>query len=440
MSTTQPSPIVRLFRVCEPNVSLYPDDPRYVDFDAVRGDGVIQVYARSLRRADPAQPEVKLLAGHMGSGKTSELYRLQAELEKETPDSRPFLVLYLDVTEKLDANDLDFPDLLVFLAAELQRELRAAEIPEFSATSEWLGRLWDEFRSAVQGSVKISGAEANVPFGSVALEFRNRPTSRGELRRAIEAQSTPLLAAVNDLLDLAQAAVRKAGKEGVVLLVDGLDKMVRRPLDDGTSNTHDRLFLDRREQLASLRAHVVYTVPINVLYSARCAQLEQAFGEHNLMIPMIRLRGDSRSEIAPGNPGVAKMVEMLERRCQAAKVDFTAAFAEDVPAYLVAMSGGHPRHLMMFVQSALNELDGLPISRDAAAKAVQKYGNSLRRSVSDRAWERLGSFATPQSDIPKDDLHQEMLYNLWVFEYMNGEPWWEVNPVLRTLDRFRAAS
>lgn len=31
-----------------------------------------------------------------------------------------------------------------------------------------------------------------------------------------------------------------------------------------------------------------------------------------------------------------------------------------------------------------------------------------------------------------------MLFYLHVFEYMNGEPWYEVIPVLRTLPKFRA--
>lgn len=43
----------------------------------------------------------------------------------------------------------------------------------------------------------------------------------------------------------------------------------------------------------------------------------------------------------------------------------------------------------------------------------------------------------PQRDIAKDDLHQQVLFLLFVFECMNSEIWYEVNPVLRTLERFR---
>ncbi len=47
-------------------------------------------------------------------------------------------------------------------------------------------------------------------------------------------------------------------------------------------------------------------------------------------------------------------------------------------------------------------------------------------------------FAAPCDDIPKDPAHQEMLYLLHIFEYMNGRPWYEVNPVFRTLPTYGA--
>jgi hypothetical protein len=132
------------------------------------------------------------------------------------------------------------------------------------------------------------------------------------------------------------------------------------------------------------------------------------------------------------------MREMVERRCDYADIALTDAFdAGQTLCHLCEMSGGHPRHLMMFLQSACNELDALPITRQAADKAIRKYGNALRREVPDAAWEQLPQFDAPQSDIPKDDLHQMMLFLLFLFEYMNGAIWYEVNPVLRTLERFR---
>jgi hypothetical protein len=234
----------------------------------------------------------------------------------------------------------------------------------------------------------------------------------------------------------AETSALQEGHAGLVFIIDGLDKLVRRDL--GGTNTHDRLFIDRSEQLASLRVHTVYTVPISLIYSPHFGQLQQSIGEHNAPVSMIRLRPARDEPVRPDSPGMNKMREMLQKRCQYAEVDCNSAF--DSPAtvdYLCEMSGGHPRHLMMFLQSACNELDDLPITREAAEKAVRKYGNTLLREVPDLAWDALPKFDRPQRDIPKDDLHQQMLFLLFVFEYMNGEMWYEINPILRTLERFR---
>ncbi len=178
-------------------------------------------------------------------------------------------------------------------------------------------------------------------------------------------------------------------------------------------------------------------MPISLIYSPRFGQLEQAVGEHNTPVSMIRLRPHRDAEVTADTPGMAKMREMVEKRCTHACTDLDATFdAPETLDYLCEMSGGHPRHLMMFLQAACNEVDDLPLTRPAAEKAVRKYANSLLREVPDEAWEALKTFHTPQRDIPKDDLHQQMLFLLFVFEYMNSEIWYEINPVLRTLERF----
>ena len=437
--------ITRLVRACEPNEALQPTDLRYVNCDDVRGESLVAAYARALRRADPTRPQVKLFAGHRGVGKSSELFRLKADLEKpfsaQNPH-RPFQVIYMDTSERLDLNDLDLPDLLVFIASEVQRQLRESAIPGFTATSTYLKTVWDEIKSALGAEVALKEAEVDTGFGSLTVELKNRPNSRALLREAIERHSTRLLDGVNDLLTTANVKLRESGREGLVLIIDGLERLVFRSLetiDGGRSSTHDRLFLDRSEQLASLKAHTVYTVPISLFYSPRCAQLEQTLGEHNVPVPMIRLHDADTSKVSSDSPGMQKLWAMIEARCRFADVDVNTVFDQPATAhYLCEMTGGHPRHLMMFLQAALNTVDDLPLTRAAAEKAVRNYANSLLREIPEAYWASLRKFREPQADIPKDEQHQQMLFLLHVFEYMNGRAWYELNPVIRTLPRFQS--
>lgn len=433
----------RLFHACDPTLPLEPGDARYVDCDQARGENLVRIYERALRRAKPEQPEVKLFTGHRGVGKSSELLRLKKDLESERSGEGCFAVVYFDVSDRLDLNDLDFPDLLILTAAEVQAQLRAMGVAEFAKSAEWLRRVYEDIVAACGSKVALAAATVQVPFGDLAVELRNRPNSRQELRAAIEARQTSLLDALNDLLIKASEALRGMGKRGLVLIVDGLEKITYRHIDGGATNTHDRLFIDRGEQLASLKAHVVYTVPISLLYSPRCAILEQTLGEVMSPVPMIKLR-PCRSQPAPegrDSPGMQALWQVLQARCRFAEVEFRDTFdSEETAQWLCRMSGGHIRHLMVFVQSALNELDNLPITRSAAERAVRKYANSLLREIPDEYWPKLRAFREPQDNVPKDEDHQLMLFLLHVFEYMNGEPWYEANPVLHTLARFEAGA
>ncbi|MFW5692909.1 MAG: hypothetical protein ACOCWL_01705 [Thermoguttaceae bacterium] len=431
-------PISRLVQQCDPNEALPSTGPRFVDFSDARGSDVVGVIERQLRRAGDT-PERLLFAGHLGIGKSSLLKRLQARLEKGKNTSGQFTVAWVDTTKQLDPNDLDFPDLLVLMAAETQRKLKAAGVAGFIEPSIRLKSLWDSFKALFGSEVRLSEAEVDVPFGSLTLELRNRPTARAKLREGIERLATDLIGAFNELLQDANAAIRRAGGAGLVLIVDGLEKMSRREISPGV-NSHDRLFIDRSAHLAGLEANVVYTVPISLYYSPQCTVLEQAFGEFNWPVPMVKVRPSRDEPVTPHSVGMQRLWEMLDLRCKAAEVPMGEVFPDaSVWHYLCEMSGGHPRHLLMLLRTAANYLDVLPITREAAEQAVTTYANSLLREIPDDFWPLLKQFDKPQDDIPRDDVHQKMLYYLHVFEYQNGRPWYEVNPVVRTLERYHNA-
>lgn len=436
-----PNPITRLFRACDPNESFGPEDARYVNCDAERGTDVMFTFERELRAADVTKPVIRLFAGHSGAGKTSELLRLKQRLEQpdENTDTRPFVVVYFDVGRSLDLNDVDVPDLLVVTAWEIQRQLAKANLPGFDPTSDLLQKTWAKITGALPGGVVPGDASVDVGLGALTVEFRNQPGLRRDLRRQIEVHHTSLLAAVNDLLVAARVSARSAGREGVALLIDGLDKMVLRPVRDGGSTTHERLFVERGGQLAALEAHTIYTVPISLVYSPRIAAVQQVFG-NTRPIPMIRLRSDGRRRVEPGTSGMLKMRELLEKRCHAADVDPQDAF--DDPATvsrLCEMSGGHPRQLLRFVQASISQADNLPLTSAAVEKAIEQDGNTRLRGMPQDWWSKLRQFDKPQFDVPTDEAYQEMLYLLHIFEYMNGRPWYEVNPVLRTIPQFQRA-
>ena len=82
----------------------------YVDLDEVRGNmDTVSRLEKTIRFAQ-GKPTCQVLAGHKGSGKSTELLRLKKQLES---DDNPFFVVYVQADEHLDGNDVDFPDVLV---------------------------------------------------------------------------------------------------------------------------------------------------------------------------------------------------------------------------------------------------------------------------------------------------------------------------------------
>ena len=97
-------------------------DPRYVDCTPVRGneDVVAQMFhAITWSDAHVAQ----LFTGHRGSGKSTELLRLQARLEEAG-----YVVLYFEAEDDLDLNDLEYTDLLLSIARRVVSDLHAKGI------------------------------------------------------------------------------------------------------------------------------------------------------------------------------------------------------------------------------------------------------------------------------------------------------------------------
>ena len=132
------------FNSCDPARPLEAGDARWVDLAPGRGDegsALAQCRKRILRSAYPL---VQLLAGHRGSGKSTELRRLQRQLESDG-----YFVAYFEADADLDIEDTEPPDLLLAYIRNLEAALREAghqlgvvalQRGDFAGAQEWYRR------------------------------------------------------------------------------------------------------------------------------------------------------------------------------------------------------------------------------------------------------------------------------------------------------------
>lgn len=251
-------------------------DPRYVDCTEVRGneDVVRQLFQHITWSDLPATTQ--LFTGHRGCGKSTELLRLKTQLE-----AADFAVIYFEADEVIDVEDVVYSDVLVAIVRQVYEGLREldAGLPNdlLDDVFAWFAEVVYEYESAkaaaaaLEGEFKLSTPPILSGLGQILAkitgQLRTSVESKQQIRRRLDPQIAQLLDKINLLLLTGVAQLRKQGKQGLVVIVDNLDRIPFRALADGRGNIHDALYIDHGEQLRACRCHL--TTPCRLPCSIR---------------------------------------------------------------------------------------------------------------------------------------------------------------------------
>jgi pantothenate kinase-related protein Tda10 len=110
-----PIDLREFYQATDPSRTLFvnnsSDGKYYIDFSSVRGGDILGKLKQKITFFKPNEPTCTLFTGHIGCGKSTELLRLQAELEK-----LGFQVVYFESSDDLEMTDVDIADVLLALA------------------------------------------------------------------------------------------------------------------------------------------------------------------------------------------------------------------------------------------------------------------------------------------------------------------------------------
>lgn len=438
--------VASLFNNCDPLKP--PPEGTYVDLYPARGDtAVVSILERRIRRAatpinqNQAVTYTHLLfSGHPGSGKSTELLRLCERLKNPQGNSVDrFFPIYMDADDYVNRYDVELIEILLGIVSSVAECLRKEE--DIHLESSYLKSRWQELKEILLSPVEIKEVEFSLSeFAKFTTELKRADSdSRVQVRKKLTPQLPSLLDEINLVLESARAKLRKRGYHDLVLVIDNLEKIpnVRDP--DTERGTHYWLFIESGEQLNSIEAHTVLSVPLPLIYSPQHAPLTETFGEKPIVLPMVKVEGKNGY---PYEDGLKLMCEVLERRFEITGVDQAEVFdSPDTFRHLCRMSGGHVRNLLIYFRTSSDYVDSLPFTADAVRLGVRQHINAYSRSIPEGRWKLLARLhRDPDKHIPSDEDHQEMLGDLSILEYMNGgEPWYAVNPVVRELDKFKQA-
>lgn len=423
-----------LYNAFDPFQPLPVGDSAYVDCNAVRGDGdILQAVGREILLS--ARKTCQLYAGHRGAGKSTELLRLQKHLN----DQGFFVVYFAAEEEDIDPEDVQYADILLACTKNI---LAAFKNLDSQPVLYWLKERWEDLKDLLQTQISFEELSLEVQvsqFAKITTKMRSEPNERRKIRDKINPHTTTLTEALNKFIQNAKKNL-PPGYSDLVLIADNLDRIVPIIQPDGRSN-HDQIFIDRQNQLKALDCHLVYTVPISLLYSDRATSLTEIYGTPQVL-PMIMVKTPDNQ---PYQPGIDKVIEILKKRLE--KVDpsrdIISLFEnQDSLNQLCLMSGGHARNLLLLMKQALEYTNTLPISKRALQRSISELRNTYKDTIHANQWEALANvFRT--KEIVNNELYRNLLFNRPILEYHSQneegeiERWYDIHPLIIGIKEFQ---
>lgn len=410
------------------------EDSRFVSTESARGEfsfsSLLKPYG-----VDPRTNEMKfvpvgvysLFCGHRGCGKSTELRRLRARLDR--PEL--FYVVFLDALKELDINNLSYADVLLAqaktLIARIEQDGLAIDQVHLSRLEKWFSERIEkhentrEFAAEIKAGVK---AKHGIPFlgelfAQLTTSCKTGSTHKEELRTIIRNSFTEFSQGFQQLIDAANDEVTRSGKGKTILfIVDGTDRL------SGVDS--DNFFIRDAHQLLQIRGNFIYCAPIHLIYENN--QVQQIFA-NIFKLPMIKVEEKEDSSLK-NDDGFRAMREIVFRRADKSLFD-----SEETVDFLIAHSGGHTRDLLHLLIYAFKKAEGELLDRASAEAAVKELATDYRRTLSKEDFQLLCNIDSDPDVTHNTEEARNLLYHLALLEY--NSYWWRSHPAVRTLPGYR---
>ncbi|MFM7405429.1 MAG: ATP-binding protein [Cuspidothrix sp.] len=409
----------------------------YVDLSAVRKTSAVDGVSTILDFQEPANFSTILFTGHRGSGKSTELKRIQKIWEQS------YHVIYLEVNEETDINDANYTDLYLIVIKQVELALRKLGLnfdqKLLNSFEVWFEEITKENEESVEKSVNID-AEASLQGGApfiaklmvkLLAQIKGSDKQKTTIRQTLEKDISRLKTDINLLLDDAYVKLRKKYPEfkGLLIIFDNLDRI--------PPGVADHLFFEYAAQLQELHCTIIYTVPISVLCSPKNPL--SLFDGNPHIVPMVNIYQLDRNipNLDYNQLGLDAIASLLEKR-----VDIDAVFnSRGELLELAKASGGHVRQLMQMMRSACQTASTKKhpkILAEDVIYAIKQQQFSFERFIPNDHYPLLAEVCI-NKDVSKDDIGQLMLFNTSVLEYNGDNRWNYPNPVVKQNEFFQKA-
>jgi hypothetical protein len=360
---------------------------------------------------DSEEPQKILFTGHRGSGKTTELAKLADNLKNE------FFIIQCSAERHLNLFDLTHADVILSLGLELLDQVKKQSIP---VNNKILGSFHDFTKKIVleieDEEKKILGGELEGGIPDIATltgKYKTEDTTRINIRKSLDHCLQELFENIDFL---AQEIKIRTGRP-VLAFVEDLDKTDIQTAED--------LFYKHAASLLTPRLAIIFTFPIELRFDNNFMHIRSSFPTI-VALPNINLRHRDNS---PNDSGKKLLENILAKRLEEHLI------MQDALISLVESSGGIPRELIALARGACvaaRVADKTSIDEESAAQAVQDRRRDYEVLLPAEQRVLLEEIARNKW-ADNNEKYQPLLKNLSALEYRNGDPWFDVHPLVKPL-------
>lgn len=400
-----------------------PGDARYIplydDPDMV-GDDPVELMARAIEWTPGGS--VQLLSGFRGTGKSTELRRLQQRLQEEG-----YLVLACDIEHYLNLSvPVDISDFLIGVSGAFSDAVSESGLLPADLLHENYWHRLSEFLKRI----KVDDLSVTLDTGVVSIQsnLKSDPSFKQLLQERMAGHLGALVADVQEFFGSWINALkeRQGDDREVVLLVDSVEHFRGTLINAHVVQTSvESLFVSHSERLHFPHLHVVYTVPpyLKVRYS-NLGSLYDPGGVH--VLSALKLRNRNGDCFQKGYDAMERVVQV--------RGDWQRLLGDrSALDRLIRYSGGHLRDLLRLLAEVLRRAGTLPVPEGTVTAAIDQLRSEfLPVADADARWlakiARTHQTALESTDNLPDlarffDTHLALCYR-------NGEEWYDVHPLI----------
>ncbi|MEC4880579.1 MAG: hypothetical protein SAL70_04400 [Scytonema sp. PMC 1070.18] len=419
-------PAYQLFKPEEPLSKT--EDLR--DFYVPRANSPVEEFSTLLEMED--DPSKFLLAGHRGGGKTTELRRLQQQLNNN------YTVIWIDTEAALDRYNIGYAEVVVLIGMRIFEEVFQSA---WGIQDNLLDELLESLKTVVLQDEDTEDTGLAVPeiIKKLGLILKQGLTRKVTTTLNIRPQLSKIIERVNVIIEAAE----KKRKQKIVTIVDGLDR-------------HDQmtaLEMFASPLLTQLSCHIIYTIPISLRYSPSFRQPMESFQKCLDLTnpPVFECDKNLSPTTQPNKEGREILKTVINKRIARLGDAYKGLFNPDALDFICEKSGGVMRDLIRLARTACevslrtkSKLVDLSIAQEAVQEVRREYNLSDYHFPELDKVHRTGQLTTTTHSLPTKGefvICDELLQNKFILGYYdrNRKSWFDINPILiEDLKRWQA--